>query len=149
MSNYKNNKKAIPRNSNRSIKLFQWLLFTILLVVVVLISIAECKTDNGLWWGIATLYCVNGSILFWSVKTIVEASRGDYANKDKIFRVYYEWIHFPVEIIFALVGHVVLCKFHVTWVLLLNLLTGTWPIVGAYCLEEFIFGYSDVPKKQS
>ena len=115
----------------------QCLFFLIVLAVIVPLSILECKTDNGLWWGIATVYLVNGSIAFWSVFTIVESARGRNSNKDKRWRLYYEWIHFPVEIVFAIIGCLVLCFFNQTWILLLNLLTGGWPIVGAKCLEDF------------
>lgn len=115
----------------------QCLCFLIVLAVIVPLSILEFKTENGLWWGIVTAYCVNGSIIIWSIITIVETVRGRNSNKDKTWRLYYEWIHFPIEIVFAIIGCLVLYFFHQTWILLLNLLTGSWPIVGARCLENF------------
>ncbi len=116
----------------------QCLFFLIVLAVIIPISIVECKTDNGLWWGIVTVYCVNGSIVLWSIITIVQTVRGKNINKEKTWRLYYEWIHFPVEILFAIIACLVLCFFHQTWILLLNLLTGVFPNVWARCLESTI-----------
>lgn len=117
-------------------KVLQYLILVILLAVIVPVSNAECNTENGLWWGIATIYCVNGSAIIWSIITIIHATRGYFSNRERTWKLYYEWIHFPIEIIFVLIGYIVLYNYEETWILLLNLLTGTWPIVGAHCIEK-------------
>lgn len=123
-------------NNNTSKLLYQILLFLILFAVIIPVSIAECETKNGLWWGFATIYLVNGAVILWSIITIVNSARGLFSNKEKTWRRYYEWVHFPIEIIFVLIGYWVLYNYEETWVLLLNFLNGSWPIVGARCMEE-------------
>lgn len=116
--------------------IYQLFLFFLLLAVIIPISLAEYDTNNGLWWRIATIYCVNGAIILWSILTMVYAVRGRFSCRENTWRIYYEWIHFPVEILFVLVGFFVLYNYNETWILSLNLLTGTWPIVGAHCIEK-------------
>lgn len=140
--NYGNNdnlqgiKKHDYYKDQKPLILYQILLFLILIAVIIPVSIAECYTDNGLWWGIATIYCVNGSIVLWSILVIIHTIRGYYSNWGKEWRMYYEWGHFFVEIIFVMVGYIVLYNFDETWILILNLITGSWPIVGARCIEN-------------
>lgn len=123
--------------SKRPSKVLQYFMFLILLIVIIPVSIAECYTKNGLGWGIATIYCVNGSMILWSVYTIIQVVRGNYCNKEKTWRIYYEYVHFPVEVIFVLIGYMILRNYDEIWILLLNFLTGTWPIVGARCIENY------------
>ena len=136
-TNFDRQKKEVQYKSEKPHIVTQVFLFFIVLAVIIPVSIAECYTDNGLWWGITTIYCVNGSIVLWSIITIIHAIRGHYSNCEKTWQIYYKWIHFPVEIIFVFVGYLVLYNFDETWILLLNLLTGSWPIVGTRCIEKF------------
>lgn len=121
---------------NKPNLIYQIFLVFMVLAIIIPISFAEYETKNGSWWGIATMYGVNGSIVLWSVITMVYAVRGHFSSRNKTWRIYYEWIHYPVEIIFAVVGYLVLYNYDETWILLFNLLTGTWPIVGAHCIEK-------------
>ena len=129
---------ANTSNNERKHKWIRILLLTIVILVSVLLGIAELHTDNGLWWGIASAYLINGGAVLWSVFTTYRANRGEFVNSP--FRLYYEWIHYFVEIVFVAVGYIILLNFEETWILLINLLNGTWPIGGASCLENTFLG---------
>ena len=66
---------------NKPNLIYQIFLVFMVLAIIIPISFAEYETKNGSWWGIATMYGVNGSIVLWSVITMVYAVRGHFSSR--------------------------------------------------------------------
>ena len=115
------------------------LLLFVVFIWYVAISVEEVKIDiPGAPWGSVTIGYVNVTAFLITLFLCVCANKGDFDDKRKGWRLYYEWLHFIVAAFVPYIGCLVATILN-GWVLLLDsILIGTMILCSFGTLEDII-----------
>lgn len=116
-------------------KTLRLLMLIAVLIEYIIISIIESNLGT---WGWITIIYMNGIIILMTIFLYAFTDKSFLDNREKKWRIYYEWLHFIAAAFVAPLGLFV-CNFQNLWTLIFeSLLVGIMLLADFGTLEEII-----------
>ena len=123
----------------RWVKVFRYLLLVFILIEYIFISLNEINitdADGNQGFAISAIFC-NFYFFLFTFSLCYAANSGDFDDKTRGLRFYYEWLHFFTVDQIPILIFLILSNMQNGWTTLLDFILLAVGLLATFCLDDF------------